>query len=554
MDQFISKNNLKWIPYNEFENVEYFDGKEFSTICRATYKSIKIVLKCFNYLNNPDENFGEFLNNWKIINNSGKIINIYGFTKNPVTLDYMLIMEYANKGNLRVCLKEITKNWKQILCILYIIIEGLDILHNEDFIHYDFHDGNILCFEYKYTDIIYISDYFKPYPFTKSSLKKNICGVIPFMAPEVLRGNPYTSASNIYSFSMIMWELTSRIPPFNDKAHDFQLALSICKGERPKIIENTPQSYTDLMKKCWNDDPLKRPSASEVLDIIKKWACYTSHLLDFTSEELNEVLEGSPELKFYELKFFEYRQKEKDAKQKLEKAVEENKIQLIDLQQRNSQFEQDNQYLRLELAKQIKEFAEKENTLQTKITYLQNEIYEKQVLTGNLTESLKQNKLASQQIQIQINQLKQEKSNLQEKLAQTEVNIEELKTQQESLIKQKTQLEIELNQFKTNCEQIEQEKVELQNIMGGLIQNQRFAAKLKIKCAKSEKEIAHLVQRLDNEEQIKVQLTRAIQIKEDKINELEQKLINFDSQKELDEFEKKSVNELTNEENTKNIL
>ncbi|RGB29689.1 hypothetical protein C1646_713032, partial [Rhizophagus diaphanus] len=51
-------------------------------------------------------------------------------------------------------------------------------------------------------------------------------------------------------FSMIMWEFASGIPPFNDKVHDLQLALNICKGERPEIIENTPQCYLELMKKC----------------------------------------------------------------------------------------------------------------------------------------------------------------------------------------------------------------------------------------------------------------------------------------------------------------
>ncbi|GBB89102.1 hypothetical protein RclHR1_01580003 [Rhizophagus clarus] len=149
------------------------------------------------------------------------------------------------------------------------------------------------------------------------------------MAPEILRGNPYTPASDIYSFSMIMWEFTSGIPPFNDRAHDLQLSLSICKGERPEIIENTPQCYVDLMKKCWNENPLKRPSASGVENIIRNWiyrpsrnetneelesnimefinasivhnhlavelhpqACYTSRLLDFTSKKLNEILES----------------------------------------------------------------------------------------------------------------------------------------------------------------------------------------------------------------------------------------------------------------------
>ncbi|RGB39409.1 hypothetical protein C1646_754561 [Rhizophagus diaphanus] len=56
-----------------------------------------------------------------------------------------------------------------------------------------------------------------------------------------------------------------------DQAHDLQLILSIRKGECPNIIKNTPQCYTDLMKRCWNEDPLKRPSASEVKDIIGSW-------------------------------------------------------------------------------------------------------------------------------------------------------------------------------------------------------------------------------------------------------------------------------------------
>ncbi|CAB5216258.1 unnamed protein product [Rhizophagus irregularis] len=127
-----------------------------------------------------------------------------------------------------------------------------------------------------------------------------------------------------------MWEFTSGVPPFNDKAHDLELSLSICKGERPEIVKNTPQCYADLMEKCWNEDLLKRPTASEVMDVIGNWifrpfndeinkelksnimefmnapieqnnnlateshsqAYYKSRLLDFTSNKLNEILES----------------------------------------------------------------------------------------------------------------------------------------------------------------------------------------------------------------------------------------------------------------------
>ncbi|GBC00665.1 hypothetical protein RclHR1_03930015 [Rhizophagus clarus] len=354
LDEFIKKNRLKWIPYDQFNNVEYLDKGGFGTIHKAVWSSInsEVALKCLNSLN---ENLDEFLNEWdchvKCLG-SGRIINLYGFTKDPDTLNYMMVMYYANKGNLRGNLTKIVgNNWGRKLIMLYKIISGLNKIHKENLVHCDFHDGNILKHEDKEDDDdedgnnkdeIYISDLglCQPVEFLK---KYDIYGVIPFMAPEVLRGKSYTLASDIYSFSMIMWEFTSGVPPFNNRAHDLQLSLSICKGERPEIIENIPRCYVDLMKKCWSEDPLERPSAKEVSNIIADWifnpgisdgeisddkisskiskiskelksnvmefinaptgnnnpitefhpqACYKSHLLDFTSKKLNEILES----------------------------------------------------------------------------------------------------------------------------------------------------------------------------------------------------------------------------------------------------------------------
>jgi hypothetical protein len=64
VNQFISKNKLKWIPYNKFENIEYLDKGGFGTIYIANYVYIsnKVILKYFDYLNNSDESLNEFLN------------------------------------------------------------------------------------------------------------------------------------------------------------------------------------------------------------------------------------------------------------------------------------------------------------------------------------------------------------------------------------------------------------------------------------------------------------------------------------------------------------
>ncbi|POG66284.1 kinase-like domain-containing protein [Rhizophagus irregularis DAOM 181602=DAOM 197198] len=104
-----------------------------------------------------------------------------------------------------------------------------------------------------------------------NSQVNEIYGVLPYMAPEILRNQPYTPESDIYSFSMIMWEFTSGIPPFKDEAHDYHLILSVCEGKRPEIIENTPKCYVDLMKKCWDSNPSNRPTIEMLENIISEW-------------------------------------------------------------------------------------------------------------------------------------------------------------------------------------------------------------------------------------------------------------------------------------------
>ncbi|CAI2194997.1 5097_t:CDS:1, partial [Funneliformis geosporum] len=49
----------------------------------------------------------------------------------------------------------------------------------------------------------------KPIEYFQSFKNKDIYSVLPFVASEVLRGNPYTLASDIYGFSIIMWEFIS---------------------------------------------------------------------------------------------------------------------------------------------------------------------------------------------------------------------------------------------------------------------------------------------------------------------------------------------------------
>jgi serine/threonine protein kinase len=181
----------------------------------------------------------------------------------------MIVMRLMCKGSLRSNLT-IIKYIDEKYTGLSIAAAALSILHKCNLAHGDFHSGNILLDDDCST---HISDFGLSRPVNQTNLNE-IYGIIPYIAPEVLRGKPYTKAADIYSFGIIMWELTSGVPAFNDRSHDFILSLEICEGLRPKIVEGTSPIYKRLMKKCWDSDPNKRPTANELSEIFSFWVSY----------------------------------------------------------------------------------------------------------------------------------------------------------------------------------------------------------------------------------------------------------------------------------------
>ncbi|GBC38121.2 kinase-like domain-containing protein [Rhizophagus irregularis DAOM 181602=DAOM 197198] len=289
---------IEWIPYDRLKNIQFHARGGFSTVYLAiwldgrirTYwnnetnqldrkvfklneedfknarnketrsplqknekTGFHVVLKCLNNSSNDTEGF---LNEWKnylkfiysTMNNNCDSIRLYGITQDPVTLDYMIVMEYMS---------------------------------------YDLYQPYISA-SHRYA---YISDFGLSRSAHKSD-SNEVYGVLPYIAPEVLRGKPYTKASDIYSFG-------------------------ICKGNRPEIIDDTEPEYVELMKKCWDSEPNKRPSAEDLIECFKKMrsqyysnydrvqvpeneviiqnhplSCYTSRKINY-STELNEILKSS---------------------------------------------------------------------------------------------------------------------------------------------------------------------------------------------------------------------------------------------------------------------
>jgi serine/threonine protein kinase len=203
--------------------------------------------------------------NNNFFNSSLYLNEYYGITQKPDTKDFIIIMKYY-KFDLR---NYITKSedfynieWNKKLKILRYIAEGLDHLHNQGIIHRDLHSGNILC---ENEDDVVISDLGISKSAMGSTNDKSLYGIIPYMAPEILQRKEYTIFSDIYSFGMIMWEFMTGRLPFDDQTNDVGLMSKICyDGLLPPITANAPKDYIELMQKCWNSNPIKRPNAAYI--------------------------------------------------------------------------------------------------------------------------------------------------------------------------------------------------------------------------------------------------------------------------------------------------
>ncbi|RHZ84219.1 hypothetical protein Glove_84g121 [Diversispora epigaea] len=280
---------LQWIPYDNFQNIKHIaDGGRGSVYSAKLENGIKrkwnFIKQDWRYdligdkvalkeIKDSRYDIAEFFKAMNSINDYFEFIAIYyGISKNPSTQNYIIVMESFDENLHNFLTKTFWGlGWKPKLDILFSTASSLVTLHNENLVHCDLHSENIL-------------NYTRPFLMTNIDLDScklennlilnanKIYGSIPYIPPEVLRGNKFTWEGDIYSFGGIMYETATAQRPFSDQAHDTYLMIDICNGVRPKVpdfmLNWIPEWYLNLMYRCWSDDPSERPTAAELVDLF----------------------------------------------------------------------------------------------------------------------------------------------------------------------------------------------------------------------------------------------------------------------------------------------
>ncbi|RHZ47676.1 hypothetical protein Glove_574g26 [Diversispora epigaea] len=183
------KNNhwsiiIEWIPYDRFKDIKQIDRGGFGTI----HYTVEVALKKFDNFVNLNDVLNEMSFHLKTyIRSYNILIRFYGITQEPETHSYMIVLYYAADGNLREYLKINFNNfnWEQKL---------------------DSIPGNILSSDFEDSFFLKILDFelsklMEENP--NNTEKKNIFGVFPYIAPEVLSDARVT---NRPTFKELMYE------------------------------------------------------------------------------------------------------------------------------------------------------------------------------------------------------------------------------------------------------------------------------------------------------------------------------------------------------------
>ncbi|KAL1826273.1 hypothetical protein ACET3Z_004685 [Daucus carota] len=184
---------------------------------------------------------------------------------------YCIITEYMSQGTLRMYLNKkepYSLSTETILRLALDISRGMEYLHAQGVIHRDLKSNNLLLNDEMR---VKVADFGTSCLETQSQESKGNMGTYRWMAPEMIKEKPYTRKVDVYSFGIVLWELTTSLLPFQGMT-PVQAAFAVAeKNERPPIPASCQPALAQLIKRCWAANPAKRPDFSYIVSALEKY-------------------------------------------------------------------------------------------------------------------------------------------------------------------------------------------------------------------------------------------------------------------------------------------
>jgi serine/threonine protein kinase len=217
------------------------------------------------------------------------VVNILNYLEDEDGNMY-IVMEYVGGGSLEDKMRTGKISLSDSVSVIIQVLNALSYMHSNSIIHRDIKPSNIMFAD----SIVKVSDFGIAKPMSDKGLTKTgaIVGTVWYMAPEIIKGEDPTPASDLYAVGVILYQLLTGRTPFYGKT-DFEVMKSHLEKEPqpPETLNpNLPPGTWDLIKRALAKNPKERfSSADEFKQALIDWFSRVEDLQKIKSVDLTNL-------------------------------------------------------------------------------------------------------------------------------------------------------------------------------------------------------------------------------------------------------------------------